>query len=112
MFDSAINTSPLRLVHDGYRCVITGAVDFASAEQHLNQLAAMSVAHGVRMTNCAHILAPSTSQDISSDKTDGPTVDFLLPLQVHQLIYSVRDAARIRRICMGRHVLYGGQPCC
>jgi hypothetical protein len=59
-----------------------------------NQLAGLSATHGIRMTNCAHILAPSTSQDISGDKAYGPKVNCLLPLWVYQqLIYSVADTA-------------------
>jgi|SRR5882762_2883569 len=57
-----------------------GAINFALAELYPNQLVALSTAHGVRMTNCAHILAPSTSQDISSNKAYGPKVNYPLPL--------------------------------
>jgi len=59
------------LVRDGYRCVITGAVDLASAQQYPNQLTALGATHGFRITNYAHILTPSTSQDISGDKAFG-----------------------------------------
>jgi len=81
------------------RFVITGAVDFSSAEQYPNQLAALSAAHGVCMTNCAYTLAPSTSQDTSGDSVK---VNCSLPLSVYQLIYSVGDIARVCRISMGR----------
>jgi hypothetical protein len=83
------------------RFVITRAVDFSSAEQYPNQLVALSAARGV-MTNCAYILAPSTSQDTSGDKAYSVKVNYSLLLSVYQLIYSVCDIARVRRISMGR----------
>ena len=66
--------SYLALLRDGYRCVITGAVDAASLKAYPNQLTALSAAHGSRKTQCAHILSPSTSQGISGDNTYGRKV--------------------------------------
>lgn len=63
------------LLRDGYRCVITGYVDAASADEFPNQLAAAGAAHGQRLTQCAHILVPSTSQDISGTNVDSQKVE-------------------------------------
>ena len=48
----------------------------------------MSAAHGVRKTNCAHILTPSTSQDISGDKAHGPKVNHFSSQPVHHSFMS------------------------
>lgn len=61
-------------MRDGYRCVITGAVHLPIANAYPDQFAAVAATHGVRGTQCAHIFAPSTSQDTSGDNEDGPEV--------------------------------------
>ena len=69
------------LVHDSYRCVVTGFVDYASATQYPNQLGALGNAYGLGVTTCAHIFASSTSQDISGDNANRSKVNNFLPLQ-------------------------------
>ena len=45
-----------------------------------DELSGLMTAYGIRGTNCAHILSSSTSQDISSSNTNGPKVNYSLPL--------------------------------
>ena len=72
-----IDHSYQALVRDGYRCVITGFVDYATMEEYPNKLGELDVS-ALRGTNCAHILAWSTSRDIN---TKGAKVNYSLPLR-------------------------------
>jgi hypothetical protein len=72
-----IDHSYQALVRDGYRCIVTGFVDSTTIEEYpeLSELAMFAI----RGTNCAHILAWSTSRDINNTK--GPKVNYSLPLR-------------------------------
>jgi hypothetical protein len=61
-------------MRDGYRCMITGCVDYATVHAYPNEFVALSTIHGIRPTSCAHIFAPSTSRGILGDNADGPKV--------------------------------------
>jgi hypothetical protein len=59
--------------------MITGAVDYESLMAEPNQFASLA-GYDIRVTQCTHIFASSTSQDISGANVDGPKVKhFIIP---------------------------------
>ena len=73
--------------------MITGDCDLASFST-INDVHTMATTQHliVRPTQCAHIFAPSTSQDISEEYQDGVKVKFFLCLSVgllSQIRYSI-----------------------
>jgi len=52
--------------------MITGSVDLATAQAYRDEFRALVALHDARVTQCAHIFAPSTNYAISGANVDGP----------------------------------------
>ncbi|KAF8573903.1 hypothetical protein K439DRAFT_1399426 [Ramaria rubella] len=65
------------LIRDDYHCMVTGVCDMASfkANDHVKEMARAKKMK-IRPTQCAHIFAPSTSQNISGENQDGPKLNY------------------------------------